>query len=153
MSLTSCLNNTAEVKYPPYQRFYYDNINDKVRERYTNFVKSMLELEKIEYSSLFKKMNNIVKRNLLNYQNDFYVTDIGVLRDTLKDTNFIWVVRPYGTHLIELTSDLPMEERLSYLKAIGKSEGDIQYRYYYLTPQGLKKISVEQAEEYIANSN
>lgn len=145
-------NNEVIVKKQPFERFYSDErLTDEVKERYVRFVKSMIAVDKVEFPSLFKKMSNIVERYVKNYKNDFYVTDISAINQVIEKTDFIWVVRPNGTHLIQLKSTFSLENRISYLKSIGTYEGDIPFRYYLLNEQTTKKISYEQALELIEN--
>jgi hypothetical protein len=71
----------------------YYNMNEQDKEFYISQVKDI-----IKDNTLLKRMENIVKRYVKAYQQDFYIHDIFSLVN--NNSEFIWMVRKTGTDLI-----------------------------------------------------
>lgn len=119
--------------------------NEKVQNRYIKMIQRSIKNEVVhDFPQLLKKMERIVEKKIESHKEDFYVVDQSIIQNTLNHTDYVWIVRNYGTHLIPLISEESLEERVSFFNAILRNKGSREYLYYHISAtKGIKKIKEE----------
>lgn len=121
---------------------FYDGNEDFQKEFLRNSKKRVKEVPAL------KKMELIIKKNMTAYTNDFYVHDVQLMNESLKEHNafdFIWFVRKRGTHFINLKSIHSIQESVQALRKLNgtfyhiKGTSDI-FTFHVLSDKELENI-------------
>ncbi|MBM7715316.1 hypothetical protein JOC94_002303 [Bacillus thermophilus] len=78
---------------------YYEK-TDEQKRRYISYMRNKIRKGD---DAILQSMMELVERHLKKYHADFYVHDISLYRNT-EGAPFLWIVREYGTHFVDLYS-------------------------------------------------
>lgn len=113
-------------------------LEDKEQKKYIERIKK--EIKKSD-NEVLKKMDRIVKRNVKQYQSDFYLHDICLMNE--HPGPFLWLIRESGTDFIPLENI--NNNLISWYDAVKKINTD----FYFYNRKTLKKINIEEADKII----
>lgn len=113
-------------------------------------------------TSILNKMVEIVAATMTSFQSDFEKYDKGyVSREGVKAFPFLWMIAPTHTYLLKLadfkeayfeneTLRYDIAQKNSWFHAyLYPSCGTVKETIYYVTLEGLREVSVEQAREIV----
>lgn len=113
-------------------------------------------------TEILNKMAEIVAATMTSFQSDFEKYDAGYIsREGVKAFPFLWMIAPTHTYLLKLADFKEVyfeNETLRYDIAQNNSwfhaylypcSGDVKETIYYVTLDGLREVSVEQAREIV----
>ncbi len=101
---------------------------------------------------VFKRMTNVANRYVKHWKTDFTKHDVGKYNKSMNGTEFVWIVRPCGTHLLNtpnqfqmlygpLTDD-EMTREVSYVHDVVDYYNEPKNRFYHIIKgQSIKKVS------------
>lgn len=116
----------------------FHRLDEKDKEKYIKDIKE--EIEKSD-NAVIKKMENIVKRHVKHYKNDFYVYDLDMIKK--YPGPFIWMTRETGTDFIPLHYlKGSLIDFYHYVKYTNKN-------FYYYNGNRLKKVSFDEMEKVV----
>lgn len=128
---------------------FYD-MSEKEQKSYVSYVKSIIASD-----PLFKRMDNIVRRNLKRYKNDFYVHDVYSISQDNGD--FVWLIRDCGTELIRCNNESFSREGewtgKLWFNAVLKTSKVNHYYYYDSKKNKLTKITKDKAIQIVDKFN
>jgi hypothetical protein len=100
---------------------------------------------------IFKRMTNVVNRYVKHWKTDFTEYDIGEYDKSMNGTEFIWIVRPCGTHLLHTPNQLQMiygpltddemTREVSHIHDVVSYYNESKNRFYHIIKgQSIKKV-------------
>lgn len=114
----------------------FHKLNEANKKKYIQTV--IEEIEKSD-NAVLKKMENIVKRYVKHYKNDFYIYDLFMLKKYKEP--FLWMIRDTGTDLIPLHHlKGTLVDFYNYVKYSNE-------RFYYYNGKTLKKVTFNEMEK------
>lgn len=127
----------------------YYNMSEQDKDFYMTQVKQF-----IKTNELFKQMENIVKRHVKAYHQDFYIHDIHSIVNH-NNSDFVWMVRKTGTDLIIKNGHCISDEgnwtgKLWFNAIRDRNE---HYYYYNTKTNRLTKITSDKAAEIVEKFN
>lgn len=145
----------------PIQIAYYEK-SEKQQENTLNYRRRKIHTGDNE---LLKSMMYIAEKSLNNHIADFYIHDVELVKN-YKDDAFLWVVRDYGTHYINLhvdcfTDDNEWDSLYYFNCVLQNAESSLSKikGIYYCQNDTLKKVNkvkatliLQQYENLIRNS-
>lgn len=82
---------------------------------------------------------------LKGYKTDFYEHDVRQIRNSwASGSQFLWVVREYGTHLAHIGVHAKLNEYASAAISVAVTSGS-PYEIYHLSAKGVRKLTLEAA--------
>lgn len=122
----------------PITKAYYQ-LDEEQQRRYRK-----LTDQKIRQGAdpVLKRMRNIVKGQLRGFIADFYVHDVSHYKKAEGDP-FLWVIRQYGTHIVDLTSEDYLNgiwEPKNHLRSLLRCGKEIK-GIYLIHKGSVKKLS------------
>lgn len=148
------VENTVATKKSLVTRYY--ERSEKVQKRYISYVSTSVRNAE---GTLENTMSTIVERVLKGYHNDFYLHDIQMLNEK-SAFEYIWIVREYGTFLVDLLSPYKCEDKLSFEIDFAMYRKNFELVdttecYHVKSEDGqasLAKVTFSQAEEIVINN-